>query len=115
LSSQYEPKIDERLARVRVAGVSTSRRRPEFLRGGVVPFKGLEGWSPQQIAGWLKDQYPENPEMWVSHETIYCSLFVQARGALKKELVGHLRSRRRIRRPRHAIDGRNGDRIIDAV
>jgi transposase, IS30 family len=81
----------------------------------IVAVKLKQDWSPQQIAGWLKDQYPENPEMWVSHETIYRSLFVQARGALKKELVGHLRSKRRIRRPRHAIDGRNGDRIVDAI
>ena len=81
----------------------------------IVAVKLKQDWSPQQIAGWLKDQYPGNPEMWVSHETIYRSLFVQARGALKKELVGHLRSKRRIRRPRHAIDGRNGDRIVDAV
>jgi IS30 family transposase len=81
----------------------------------IVAVKLKQDWSPQQIAGWLKDQYPENPELWVSHETIYRSLFVQARGALKKGLVGHLRSKRRIRRPRHAIDGRNGDRIVDAV
>jgi len=81
----------------------------------IVAVKLKQDWSPQQIAGWLKDQYPGNPEMWVSHETIYRSLFVQARGALKKELVGHLRSKRRIRRPRHAIDGRDGDRILDAV
>lgn len=74
-----------------------------------------QDWSPQQIAGWLKDQHPENPEMWVSHETIYRSLFVQARGALKKELLGHLRSKRRIRRPRHVADGRQGERIADAV
>jgi len=53
--------------------------------------------------------------MWVSHETIYRSLFVQARGALKKELIGHLRSRRRIRRPHHAIDGRTKERIAGAV
>jgi IS30 family transposase len=74
-----------------------------------------EDWSPQQIAGWLRDQYPENPERWVSHETIYRSLFVQARGALKKELMGHLRSKRRFRRPRHVTDGRRGERIVDAV
>jgi IS30 family transposase len=43
-----------------------------------------QDWSLQQIAGWLRDQYPESPEMWVSHETIYRSLFIQARGALKK-------------------------------
>ena len=81
----------------------------------VVAVKLKQDWSPQQIAGWLKDQYPGNPERWVSHETIYRSLFVQARGALKKELIGHLRSRRRIRRPHHAIDGRTGERIIGAV
>ncbi len=89
-----------------------SRRQP-LQR--IVAGKLKQDWSPQQIAGWLKDQYPENPEMWVSHETIYRSLFVQARGALKKELIGHLRSKRRVRRPRHAIDGRVGERILDAV
>ena len=81
----------------------------------IVARKLKEDWSPQQIAGWLKDQYPGNPERWVSHETIYRSLFVQARGALKKELVGHLRSKRRIRRPHHAVDGRAGERIVGAV
>ena len=81
----------------------------------IVAAKLKEDWSPQQIAGWLNAQYPGSPEMWVSHETIYRSLFVQARGALKKELIGHLRSKRGIRRPRHAIDGRLGQRIVDAV
>jgi transposase, IS30 family len=81
----------------------------------IVAGKLKQDWSPQQIAGWLRDQYPESPEMWVSHETIYRSLFVQARGALKKELIGHLRSSRSIRRPRHAVDGRVGERILDAV
>jgi IS30 family transposase len=81
----------------------------------IVAGRLMEDWSPQQIAGWLRDQYPENPELWVSHETIYRSLFVQARGALKKELMGHLRSKRRFRRPRHGIDGRRGERIVDAV
>jgi IS30 family transposase len=50
-------------------------------------------WAPQQIAGWLKDEYPKNPELWVSHETIYRSLFVQARGALKKAAIDHYRLR----------------------
>jgi IS30 family transposase len=68
----------------------------------IVAVKLEAGWAPQQIAGWLKDEYPKNPELWVSHETIYRSLFVQARGTLKKELNGHLRSKRRIRRSRHA-------------
>lgn len=81
----------------------------------IVTTKLQQDWSPQQISAWLKDQYPGDPEIRVSHETIYRSLFVQARGALKKELVGHLRSRRRIRRPRGARDGRMGERILDAL
>jgi IS30 family transposase len=59
-------------------------------------------WSPEQIAGWLKSEYPEDECNQVSHETIYRSLFVQARGVLKKELLTHLRSKRTIRRSKHA-------------
>lgn len=82
----------------------------------IVAVKLKQDWSPQQIAGWLRDQYPGIPEMWVSHETIYRSLFVQARGALKKELIGHLRTKRRIRRSRHATDrGLGRGEITDAV
>lgn len=82
----------------------------------IVAVKLKEDWAPQQIAGWLKDEYPKNPEWWVSHETIYKSLFVQARGALKKELIGHLRSKRRIRRSRHATArGTGRGEIVDAV
>lgn len=58
-----------------------------------------QDWSPQQIAGWLKLEYPDEPEMQVSHETIYRSLFVQARGSLRKELTAHLRTKRTTRRP----------------
>ena len=64
-------------------------------------------WSPEQIAGWLKRAYPEEEAHQVSHETIYRSLFVQARGVLKKELLQHLRSKRTIRRSRQAT--RKGD------
>jgi IS30 family transposase len=59
-------------------------------------------WSPEQIAGWLKRAYPGEECYHVSHETIYRSLFVQARGVLKKELLQHLRSKRRMRRPGQA-------------
>jgi len=58
-------------------------------------------WSPEQIAGWLKRTYPDDESFQVSHETIYRSLFVQARGALKKELLRHLRRTRTMRRSRH--------------
>ena len=64
--------------------------------------KLLIDWSPQQISGWLKQAYPDDETMRVSHETIYRSLFVQARGALKKELTAHLRRRRSLRRSRAA-------------
>jgi IS30 family transposase len=75
-----------------------------------------EDWAPQQIASWLKTEYPKKPELWVSHETIYRSLFGQARGALKRELLGHLRSKRRLRRSRHATArGEGRGEIIDAV
>jgi IS30 family transposase len=59
-------------------------------------------WSPEQIAGWLKRAYPGNESHQVSHETIYRSLFIQARGVLKKELLQYLRSKRAIRRSKHA-------------
>ena len=58
-------------------------------------------WSPEQIAGWLKRTYPDDENYRVSHETIYRSLFIQARGALKKELLQHLRRTRAMRRSRH--------------
>ncbi len=58
-------------------------------------------WSPEQIAGWLKHTYPDDEHYQVSHETIYKSLFIQARGALKKELLQHLRRTRMMRRSRH--------------
>ena len=64
--------------------------------------KLLQDWSPEQISGWLKQHYPDDESLRVSHETIYRSLFIQARGALKQELVRHLRSQRRIHRSRHA-------------
>jgi IS30 family transposase len=61
-------------------------------------------WSPQQISGWLVGEFPNDPEMRVSHETIYLSLFVQTRGALRKELTRYLRSKHTTRRPRgHSV------------
>jgi len=57
-------------------------------------------WSPQQIAGWLRWEHSDDPELQVSHETIYTSLFVQSRGELKRELTRYLRTRRALRRPR---------------
>jgi IS30 family transposase len=73
-------------------------------------------WSPEQIAGWLKHAYPGNEDYQVSHETIYRSLFIQARGALKKELLEHLRRTRAMRRSRHHTQKTaNHGRITDTV
>jgi IS30 family transposase len=73
-------------------------------------------WSPQQIAGWLKRAWPGNEDYHVSHETIYRSLFIQARGALKKELLEHLRRTRAMRRSRHHTQKTDDHgRIRDAV
>jgi IS30 family transposase len=68
----------------------------------IVASKLILDWSPEQISKWLKVHYPNNENMRVSHETIYRSLFIQARGVLKKELVQHPRSKRSIRRSRHS-------------
>jgi IS30 family transposase len=80
------PKVSKLAAHPQLAAVVT-----EGLR---------KRWSPEQIAGWLRRMHPEDPELWVSHETIYRSLFVQTKGALNQELTGYLRTKRVMRRPR---------------
>ncbi len=83
---------------------------------GVISSKLTLHWSPEQIAGWLKRKYPNEEHNQVSHETIYRSLFVQARGVLKKELMQYLRSKRTIRRSKHASLKRDGlGQIKDAI
>ena len=82
----------------------------------IVARKLILNWSPEQISGWLKRRYPNNESMRVSHETIYRSLFIQARGVLKKELVQHLRSERLMRRSVHArAGGKSQGQIVDAI
>ena len=82
----------------------------------IVGSKLILDWSPEQISGWLKMQYPQDESMRVSHETIYRSLFIQARGVLKQELIQHLRSKRRIRRSRKSRDsGHRCGQIVDAI
>jgi IS30 family transposase len=100
---------------------SALRPKPGLLAthaalGEIVAGKLLQDWSPQQISGWLKMEYPKDESLRVSHETIYRSLFLQARGALKQELVRHLRSKRRIRRSRHSsVHGHARGQIVDAL
>ncbi len=82
----------------------------------IVASKLILDWSPEQISAWLKVHYPSNESIRVSHETIYRSLFIQTRGVLKKELIQHLRSKRLIRRSRHAqADGQSRGQIVDAI
>ncbi len=98
-------------------------RRPKLCKlvqnralAQLVASKLCHEWSPEQIAGWLKRTYPDDEAFQVSHEAIYRSLFIQARGALKKELMAHLRRTRGMRRSRHHTQktGIHG-RITDAV
>jgi len=82
----------------------------------IVAGKLQSQWAPEQIAGWLKHTYPDDENYQVSHETIYRSLYIQARGALKKELVQHLRRTRVMRRSRHHTQKTdNHGRIKDTV
>jgi IS30 family transposase len=77
----------------------------EWLRW-LVAQKLAPQWSPEQIAGWLRREYPGDPGMRISHEAIYRSLFIQSRGVLKKELTAHLRTRRQMRLPKERRAGR---------
>jgi IS30 family transposase len=89
-------------------------RRPTLCH--TISVKLERKWWPQQIAGWLKREHPDNESARVSHETIYRSLFIQARGVLKKALLAHLRVTRAIRRSRHASLKHDGlGQIKDAI
>lgn len=82
----------------------------------IIAEKMHQGWSPEQIAGWLKRNNPDAQEMNVSHETIYKTLFIQTRGALKKELQQYLRSRRTVRKSRTtSLKGKGLGSIPNAV
>ena len=88
--------------------------RPKLVR--IITVRLQRQWSPEQIAGWLKRRYPNQEHYHVSHETIYKSLFIQARGVLKKELLACLRTQRVARRPKHAsLKGKGLGKIVDAI
>jgi IS30 family transposase len=82
----------------------------------VVAAQLAEQWSPQQISRWLVTEYPDDRTMRISPETIYVSLYLQARGVLKKELIAHLRRRRPLRRSRHATaQGQGRGHLVDTI
>ena len=101
----------DRARRPKVCKLVENRTLAQLVAG-----KLQRQWSPEQIAGWLKRTFPEDTSCQVSHETLYRSLYIQARGALKKELLVHLRRTRAMRRSRHHTQKTdNHGRIIDAV
>jgi IS30 family transposase len=87
--------------------------QPRLCRG--VATKLRADWAPQQIAAWLMNTYPTEPTMHVSHETIYRTLYIQARGALKRDLLAHLRRRRVMRRSGPGARAGQGGHIVDAI
>ena len=110
----YRPSLAQRradwlLRRPKVAKLAANRR----LRA-LVQAKLRERLSPQQIAVELRREFPDHPEMWVSHEAIYQSIYVQGRGALRRELAVHLRTGRALRKPRRKLNERRL-RIPDMV
>jgi len=110
-ASEADTQAWESALRPKLCLLATHHKLQQIVAG-----KLIEDWSPEQISGWLKQSYPDDESLRVSHETIYRSLFIQARGALKQELVRHLRSKRRIRRSRHAsIHGHSQGKIVDAI
>jgi IS30 family transposase len=102
------------------ASVSALRPKPcrlalnGALRKVVASKLALE-WSPEQVSGWLRIRYPDDESMQISHETIYKSLFIQARGVLKKELIKHLRSGRRFRYARKSASSELRGKIPDTI
>ena len=110
-ASQADQAAWDQARRPKTCKLAENRRLANIVAGK------LQGqWAPQQIAGWLKRAYPEDENYHVSHETIYRSLYIQARGALKKELLQHLRRTRAMRRSRHHTQKtENHGKITDTV
>jgi IS30 family transposase len=98
-----QQRTDERRRRPKRAKIAASPR----LRAEVQARLGKK-WSPAQIAGTLRQDFPDDPQMWVSHETVYQSLYVQGRGALRRELAACLRTGRALRKPRRKAGERRG-------
>jgi IS30 family transposase len=110
----YRPSLAQRraeqwAARPKPAKLATNRPLRELVQA-----KLEQKLSPRQVAAELREEFAENPEMWISHEAIYQSIYVQGRGALRRELAVHLRTGRALRRPRRIGEQRQA-RIRDMV
>lgn len=102
-ASTAQADADQRAKRPKQARLATELRLRRQVQARL-----KDNHSPEQIANRLRVDFPEEPEMWVSHETIYQALYVQGRGALKRELVKHLRTGRALRKPRRTSQQRRG-------
>ena len=104
-----QAQAEARAARPRTARLAGNARLREWVQARLE-----ERWSPEQISVMLRAEFPDDPEMRVSHETIYQAIYVQGRGALRRELAACLRTGRALRKPRRRADERRG-RIKDMV
>jgi IS30 family transposase len=111
----YRATVADERAWQRAERPKVCRLRQDVRLRRVVAAKLRADWSPEQIAVWLRRAYPHDGTMRISHETIYRTLYVQARGALKQELVRHLRRHRALRRPAGTRAGQGQGQIAGAI
>ena len=105
-----QAKSEARASRPQVAKLAANPQLRSRVQAGL-----RLRWSPRQIAARFALRYPQDPEMWVSHETIYASLYVQGRGALRKDLSGCLRTGRAVRKPRKRVRGETRGKIPNMI
>ena len=113
--SRYRAHHADRAATSRARRPKPSKLAENLVLRTVVEDKLEEWWSPEQVAHWLRRSYPDHQEMWVSHETIYLSLFIQGKGALRRKLAECLRTGRAYRRPKTKRQPSGKGQIVDPV
>ena len=112
---RYRPALAQAKAEARAHRPKTTKLAANPALSAQVQARLHARWSPEQISRTLRRDYPDQPEMWVSYETIYQELYVQSRGELRRELTHCLRTGRALRRPRRLPDQRRERRIRDKV